>query len=65
MWAPHFKIDKKNREEIAGKIALLAQRNSAGLSQWLTLDWRNFDHLLMGAVDHIALLASPKGVPAH
>lgn len=64
-WAPHFKVCQTVREEIAEKIATLALNNTPPPNQWIILDWNQFDRQLMCAVDHIALYASPEGVPAH
>ena len=62
MWAPHFTARKKDRAQIAKKIAALALRHRPAPKIWATLDWHYFDHDLMSVVDHISLYGMPKGM---
>ena len=60
MWAPHFTMRERDREEIAAKIAALALAHAPASNRWLTLDWHQFDRDLITAVDHISLYGLPE-----
>lgn|GEM_PF-4523056 len=65
MWAPHFAVQKKDREPLAEKIATLALRHFPAPKCWSTLDWHQFDHDLMSVVDNISMYGMPKGMRPH
>jgi len=65
MWTHHFIAHKKDREQIAEKIAALALRHHPAPDSWVTLDWHQFDHDLMTVVDHISMYGMPKASVGH
>ena len=65
MWAPHFKIIRKDRERLAEKIAALALRYAPVPESWTNLDWHHFDSDLMCAIDHISMYGMRASMSGH
>jgi len=65
MWAPHFKIEKKDREKLVRGIVTLALNYAPHSRGWITLDWHNFDSYLMCVIDHMSMYGMPDGQPSH
>lgn len=65
MWAPHFKITRKDRERLAEKIANLALRYAPVPESWAILDWHHFDADLMCVIDHISMYGMHERMSAY
>jgi hypothetical protein len=65
IWSHQFVPRKRDRRQIAEKIALLALCHRPTTNEWVTIDWRSFDETLLSAIDNISMHRMPAGRRAH
>lgn len=55
IWAPHYRIRKQDREDLARRLASLVRQNTPQVGSTIHLDWRNLDSVLMVAISDVSI----------